>query len=448
MPRNGSGTFSLPQAPFVTGTTISSTAVNSDFSDIAAALTQSISKDGQTTYTGNQPMAGNKLTGLGAGTAATDSVNMSQLVSGAANYALASGTDTITITPSPGITAYAIGQRFVIKIANTNTGAVTLNVNSVGAGAVTWPNGTALSAGDLPANAMIEVDVQATTPVFHLQTGANFAATQAVGNSSTRIATTAFVANALVSTLGSAGLRSYLAGLTLSAAGGTGTFGIAVGVAVDSTNVLAMVLGSAYTKTTSAWAVGTGNGAIDTGAIANTTWYHVYLIQRPDTGVVDVIFSTSASSPTLPANYTYYRRIGSMKTNGSAQWASFIQRGDDFYIAEVNDFQPTTTSAMTLRALSVPSGVVVQPKMRTLSIGGSANGTVLRVAPASNSALYRTVVYNDIGSGINSNNQGSAFEGPPTDTSAQIYMAVTALQASGSLQVYTAGWADRRGRDD
>jgi len=168
--RNGSGTYSLPQAPFVTNTTISSTATNSNNSDIAAALTQSISKDGQTTYTGNQPMGANKLTGLGAGTAATDSVNMSQLVSGAANYALASGTDTITITPSPGITAYAIGQRFVIKIANTNTGAVTLNVNSVGAGAVTWPNGTALSAGDLPANAMIEVDVQATTPVFHLQT--------------------------------------------------------------------------------------------------------------------------------------------------------------------------------------------------------------------------------------------------------------------------------------
>ena len=170
MARNGSGTFSLPQAPFVTNTTISSTATNSNNSDIAAALTQSISKDGQTAYTGNQPMGGNKLTGLGEGSAATDSVNISQLVSGVVNYSAAAGTDTITITPSPGITAYAIGQRFVIKIANTNTGAVTLNVNSVGAGAVTWPNGTALVAGDLVANAMVEVDVQATTPVFHLQT--------------------------------------------------------------------------------------------------------------------------------------------------------------------------------------------------------------------------------------------------------------------------------------
>lgn len=52
MPRNGSGTYSLPQPAFVPNTTISSAAVNSDFSDIAAALTQSISADGQTAITG------------------------------------------------------------------------------------------------------------------------------------------------------------------------------------------------------------------------------------------------------------------------------------------------------------------------------------------------------------------------------------------------------------
>jgi len=52
MPRNGSGVYSLPQAPFVPGSTISSTAVNSDFSDIATALTGSVSSDGQTPITG------------------------------------------------------------------------------------------------------------------------------------------------------------------------------------------------------------------------------------------------------------------------------------------------------------------------------------------------------------------------------------------------------------
>ena len=51
MPRNGSGSYSLPQAPFTPGTTISSAAVNSDFSDIAQALTTSIASDGQTPIT-------------------------------------------------------------------------------------------------------------------------------------------------------------------------------------------------------------------------------------------------------------------------------------------------------------------------------------------------------------------------------------------------------------
>jgi hypothetical protein len=52
MPRNGSGSYTLPQAAFVPGTTISSSAVNSDFSDIATALTDSIAADGQTPITG------------------------------------------------------------------------------------------------------------------------------------------------------------------------------------------------------------------------------------------------------------------------------------------------------------------------------------------------------------------------------------------------------------
>lgn len=52
MPRNGTGTFTLSQPAFVPGTTISSTSVNSDLSDIASGLTGSISADGQTTITG------------------------------------------------------------------------------------------------------------------------------------------------------------------------------------------------------------------------------------------------------------------------------------------------------------------------------------------------------------------------------------------------------------
>jgi len=52
MPRNSSGTYSLPEPPFVTQTTISSTVMNSQLSDIASNLTTSAASTGVTPLTG------------------------------------------------------------------------------------------------------------------------------------------------------------------------------------------------------------------------------------------------------------------------------------------------------------------------------------------------------------------------------------------------------------
>lgn len=57
MPRNGSGTYTLPEAAFVSGTVISSTAVNSDFSDIGNAITDSLARDGQGGMTDTLPLS-------------------------------------------------------------------------------------------------------------------------------------------------------------------------------------------------------------------------------------------------------------------------------------------------------------------------------------------------------------------------------------------------------
>jgi hypothetical protein len=117
----------------------------------------------------------------------------------------------------------------------------------------------------------------------------------------------------------------------------------------------------ALSKTTSAWSAGNGNGALDAGGIAINTWYNVYLVKRIDTQVVDVLISLSANAPTLPANYSLARRIGSMKTNGSAQWIKFLQNGDEFLwdptILDVNGVAMST--AVQAPTLSVPPGVSV-----------------------------------------------------------------------------------------
>jgi hypothetical protein len=61
------------------------------------------------------------------------------------------GTNTITATADPTIASYADGQCFTLVPASTNTGAVTLNIDAVGAIAVLTAGGSALAAGLLVA---------------------------------------------------------------------------------------------------------------------------------------------------------------------------------------------------------------------------------------------------------------------------------------------------------
>lgn len=238
-------------------------------------------------------------------------------------------------------------------------------------------------------------------------------------------------------------LSTLITGLTLSAAGSTATFGVAIGAAAG------MVLSSAYTKTTSAWALGTAAGSLDTGAIANSTWYHVYLIQRSDTGVVDILTSLSASAPTMPTNYDRKRRIGSMKTDGSAQWVKFSQRGDEFlWDAPTKDANAVTVGATTavLITLTVPTGVNVTPignfnfsYAATSAIGYVSSPDVLDQVPSVSSGAFSGAV-NSAYTAVNI----PLREIPRTNTSGQIRARFTAADAIYSID--TKGWIDLRGK--
>lgn len=175
----------------------------------------------------------------------------------------------------------------------------------------------------------------------------------------------------------SAALRGHIYGLTLSnnVSDVTNDIDIAAGEAAsDDANPWLMVLGSSLTKRLDAsWAVGTGNGGLDTGSIANTT-YFVWLIQRSDTGVVDALFSTSASSPTMSSNYDRKRLIGPIVREGSAI-VRFTQSGDYFTIvsptATANQALSTTAALVTLN--SVPTGVSVLVDFDASVFSASAN---------------------------------------------------------------------------
>lgn len=89
---NGSGTFApfTPGNPVVAGTVISDVAFNATMTDLAAGLTNTLTRDGQSPPTQNLPMGGKKHTGLSAGIVAGDSLRFEQLFSQGAPAALPS----------------------------------------------------------------------------------------------------------------------------------------------------------------------------------------------------------------------------------------------------------------------------------------------------------------------------------------------------------------------
>jgi hypothetical protein len=141
-----------------------------------------------------------------------------------------------------------------------------------------------------------------------------------------------------LATSGSADLpEAYIAGLTLSNNGtdANNDIDISAGRARDATNAEDLVLAAGLTKQLdAAWAVGTNQGGLDTGAKAADTMYAVWLIKRSDTGVVDVLLSASYTAPTMPTSYDYKRLIGSICTNASSNIRAFTQVGDVFFYTD------------------------------------------------------------------------------------------------------------------
>ena len=235
-------------------------------------------------------------------------------------------------------------------------------------------------------------------------------------------------------------VRGYISDLTLSTAGGSGTMTIAAGIASDSTNTAMMNLVASISKTTAAWAVGSGNGGLDTGVIANNTWYHFHEITRVDTGVVDVLFSLSVGAPTLPASYTLFRRIGSRKTDGSGHWISFSQNGDEvLWTAPVLDMNAVgALNSGQLVSLTVPPGVKVWAEIELVGAYVSLSTAFAFWALDGNQAQYQLVAI--------STSNGYAYIVLRTNTSGQVGWIASAA-GGATISLTTLGFIDRRGKD-
>lgn len=417
MPRNGAGTYVKAVSDFVSATTISSSDMNTLIDDIVTALTNSIAKNGETTVTGNIPMGSKKLTGLTTGSALTDSITLGQAQNGGFLYATSSGTDTITVTLTPSITAYAEGQVFRFKAGGTNTGAITIDF---GPGAKTGQiNGSAVPAGAIESGKFYEAIYDGTQ--FQLAKWEAFS-------------------NDLPPT--------WLSGCTISNNGTDADhdIDIAAGVLVDSTDGTKLAVTALTKKIDASWAAGTDAGGFPTGiSLSTSTWYHVFVIRKSD-GTIDAGFDTSTSATNLLADatsYTEYRRIGSVLTDGSSNILGFTQKGNFFLWDDPPlDINTTTLSTTSVSyALSVPPVAGITAQLNVNASNASGTSVYVRDLDADDEAATTDGLANML-AGTTTNSVRMEIG---TNSSKQI--AARAGAASTTLKAVTTGWYDRLGRD-
>lgn len=170
MPRNGAGVFNLVNNtwfPPSNGTLATSSDWTTFISDIASAMTQSVSSDGQTQMTGNLPMGNNKITGLANGTAATDAaafgqivqvIGQCQLVKSGANLVLQPYNGNklfingiLCTVPAAGVSlapgAFVVGTNYNIYAVATGTTVTSLEASTT-ARATDATYGNQIKAGD------------------------------------------------------------------------------------------------------------------------------------------------------------------------------------------------------------------------------------------------------------------------------------------------------------
>lgn len=136
----------------------------------------------------------------------------------------------------------------------------------------------------------------------------------------TEVAGAKSYADTLATDFASGGFRN----LTLSATGSSATVSV-------SADALMLLNGSGKAKlvtpSLSINSAASGANGLDTGTLAANAWYSVWVIWNGTT--VAGLLSASATSPTMPAGYTYKARVGWIRTDGTGnKWPlGFIQRG-------------------------------------------------------------------------------------------------------------------------
>jgi hypothetical protein len=221
------------------------------------------------------------------------------------------------------------------------------------------------------------------------------------------------------------------------------------GLKVQATSASAVTITGALGLSAGADLATSGANGLDTGTETVSTWYNVFVIWNGTSAAG--LLSTSATAPTLPANYVNFVRVGAVRNDSSGNLWRTIQYGNRVQIAIGTN--PTTVPVIT----SGSSGSPTTPTWTAVAIGNfvpptatTIRGTFLMAQSDNTRAILAP---NNSYGAWNSANAAPAGNGNTGITGSNIFVNVQFdfilestniyyASSNGSTNVLLNGWED------
>lgn len=230
------------------------------------------------------------------------------------------------------------------------------------------------------------------------------------------------------------------------------TIDVASGAARDSTDTLNIKLTSTLRgilQSVGAWTAGDNQNKLDTGAKANSTTYYVFAIRKTSDGTADILFSLSATAPTMPTGYAGFRRTGRIVTDGSGNIRAFKQRGPGWFdwVTPITEVTAGPVSAGTsLLTLTGLGGGMAIARLQALAYGDGV-GVKLIASDQTDSVMGFTET--DFSGGLivqtgggSATESGSGEFQVAVDASSQVRLRTFAGAGTLRYRVLTMGWKE------
>jgi hypothetical protein len=357
------------------------------------------------------------------------------------------GTDTYSVTANSSITSYTSGLTLMVIFTNGNTGAATINVNTIGAKAIKKSVSTALASGDIAAGQAFWLIYDGTN--FQLVGGVS-GGTTGVANGGTGVTSLTAYAPVFGGTTSTGAVQSGTVGtsgqiLTSNGAGAIATFQTP---SFDPTTTEGDIIERRSGLLARVPSVATGNAYISGGLATANAWGKIGLSTHVsgNLGVANLNSGTSASSTTFWRGDATWTVPFTLTTTGSSGAATFSagtlnipQYSGSGITGSLTSGRVTLSSGTT--TVTDDAGLLFSGRILTVGTGASGSDIIrfgastTAIHAIQNTGEFRIFANSTYFPTIYSNNTSVVTVGNGTHTNVGIGVA------SGTSQLHTTAFA-------